>query len=101
MIFRSENYIEGGGYMVFFEKIFVADLNQIAVSYCIGSVEFRYSKSSVPLNPFFAVGAKNMDFLVFCDFLKNEKIQVNFFSTQKKRLDKGNPTVQNSLPYVA
>jgi hypothetical protein len=25
---------------------FVADSNQIAVSYCIGSVEFRYSKSS-------------------------------------------------------
>jgi hypothetical protein len=24
-----------------------------------------------------------------------------FFSTLKKRLDKGNPTVQNSLPYVA
>jgi hypothetical protein len=47
MIFRSENYIEGGGgYMVFFEKFFVADSNQIAVSYCIGSVEFRYSKSS-------------------------------------------------------
>jgi hypothetical protein len=47
MIFRRENYIEGeGGYVVFFEKIFVADSNQIAVSYCIGSVEFRYSKSS-------------------------------------------------------
>jgi hypothetical protein len=47
MIFRSENYIEGGReYMVFFEKIFVADSNQIVVSYSIGSVEFRYSKSS-------------------------------------------------------
>jgi hypothetical protein len=45
MIFRSENYIEGG-VRGFFEKIFVADSNQIAVSYCIGSVEFRYSKSS-------------------------------------------------------
>jgi hypothetical protein len=46
MIFRSENYIEGGGYVVFIENFFVADSNQIAVSYCIGSVEFRYSKSS-------------------------------------------------------
>jgi hypothetical protein len=46
MIFRSENYIEGGGVRGFFEKFFVADSNQIAVSYCIGSVEFRYSKSS-------------------------------------------------------
>jgi hypothetical protein len=68
MIFRSENNIEGGGYMVFFEFFFVADSNQIAVSYCIGSVEFRYSKSKSS-GPFFAVGAKNMDFLVFCDFL--------------------------------
>jgi hypothetical protein len=33
-------------YMVFFKKFFVADSNQIAVSYCIGSVEFRYGKSS-------------------------------------------------------
>jgi hypothetical protein len=32
--------------MVFFEKIFVADSNQVAVSYCIRSVEFRDSKSS-------------------------------------------------------
>jgi hypothetical protein len=32
--------------MVFFEKFFVANSNQITVSYCIGSVEFRYSKSS-------------------------------------------------------
>jgi hypothetical protein len=45
MIFRSENYIEGG-YVVFFEIFFGADSNQIAVRYCIGSVEFRYSKSS-------------------------------------------------------
>jgi hypothetical protein len=44
MIFRSENYIEGG-VRGFFENFFVADSNQITVSYCIGSVEFRYSKS--------------------------------------------------------
>jgi hypothetical protein len=55
--------------MVFFKKCFVADSNQIAVSYCIGWVEFRYSKSSGHLNQCFAVGAKNMDFLVFCEFL--------------------------------
>jgi hypothetical protein len=37
MIFRSENYIEGGGgYVVIFQKFFVADANQITVSYCIG-----------------------------------------------------------------
>jgi hypothetical protein len=47
--YRSEanmNEVGHGEYMVFFEKFFVADSNQIAVSYCIGSVEFRYSKSS-------------------------------------------------------
>jgi hypothetical protein len=32
--------------MVFSKKIFVADSNEIAVSYCIGRVEVRYSKSS-------------------------------------------------------
>jgi hypothetical protein len=36
MIFRSENYIEEVGYVVIFQKFFVADSNQIAVSYCIG-----------------------------------------------------------------
>jgi hypothetical protein len=66
MIFRSENYIEGG-VRGFFENFFVADSNQIAVSYCIGSVG-QYKKFR-PLNPFFAVGAKNRDFLAFCEFL--------------------------------
>jgi hypothetical protein len=46
MIFGSENYIEGGGTWFFSKNFFVADSNQIAVSYCIGSVEFGYSKSS-------------------------------------------------------
>jgi hypothetical protein len=41
-----------------------------------------------------------MDFLIFAFFSKM-KILGKFFSTQKKRLDKGNTTVQNSLPYVA
>jgi hypothetical protein len=35
--------------MVFFETFFVADSNQIAVSYCIGSVEFRCGKISEPI----------------------------------------------------
>jgi hypothetical protein len=42
-----------------------------------------------------------MDFLVFCEFLKNGKNSGKFFSAQKKGLDKSNPTVQNSLAYVA
>jgi hypothetical protein len=32
--------------MVFSKKIFVADSNEIAVSYCIGCVEFRHRESS-------------------------------------------------------
>jgi hypothetical protein len=32
--------------MVFSKKIFVADSNEIAVSYCIGCVEFRRRESS-------------------------------------------------------
>jgi hypothetical protein len=40
----------------------------------------------------------------FFDFLRislKRKNPGKFFSAQKKRLDKSNPTVQNSLPYVA
>jgi hypothetical protein len=32
--------------MVFSKKFFVADSNEIAVSYCIGWVEFRHRESS-------------------------------------------------------
>jgi hypothetical protein len=52
------------------------------------------------IEPFFAVGAKNMDFWFFAIFSKMKNPR-KFFSTQMKRLDKGNPTVQNSLPFVA
>jgi hypothetical protein len=58
--------------VVFFQKFFAADSNQIAVSYFIGCVEFRYSKKFRPLNPFFAVGGKNMDFWFFANFSKTE-----------------------------
>jgi hypothetical protein len=37
MFFWGANSIEGGGgYVVFSKKIFVADSNEIAVSYCLG-----------------------------------------------------------------
>jgi hypothetical protein len=32
--------------VVFSKKIFVSDSNEIAVSYCIGCVEFRHRESS-------------------------------------------------------
>jgi hypothetical protein len=45
MFFRGANSIEGRGTW-FFEKIFVADSNEIAVSCRIGCVEFRHKESS-------------------------------------------------------
>jgi hypothetical protein len=84
MIFRSENYIEG--YMVFFEKFFVGDSNQIAVSYCIGSVEFRCSKKFRPLNPFFAVGAKIWIFCFFAIFSKMKNPGKFFFRLRRRAL---------------
>jgi hypothetical protein len=80
--------------------MFIADSNQIAVSYCIGSLEFRYSKSSGHLTHFLLWEPKIWIFWFFAIFSKM-KNPGKFFLTQKKRLDKGNPTVQNSLPYVA
>jgi hypothetical protein len=65
--------------VVFFQNFFVADSNQIAVSYCIGCVEFRYSKKFQPLNPFFAVGAKNMDFFGFLPISLKPKNPAKFF----------------------
>jgi hypothetical protein len=34
-----------------------------------------------------------MSFLFFCEFLINEKSEVNFFSAPKKRIEKRNPAV--------
>jgi hypothetical protein len=52
------------------------------------------------IEPIFAVGGKNMDFFFLRISLKR-KNPGKFVSAQKKRLDKSNPTMQNSLPYVA
>jgi hypothetical protein len=72
MIFRSENYIEGG-VRGFFEIFFVADSNQIAVSYCIGSVEFRYNKSSGHGTHFLLWEPKIWIFWFFAIFSKMKK----------------------------
>jgi hypothetical protein len=54
--------------MVFSKNFFVADSNQIAVSYCIGLVEFRHRESSGH-RPHLLVWepklAKNLSFLDF------------------------------------
>jgi hypothetical protein len=80
--------------MVFSKKIFVADSNEIAVSYCMGYVEFRHRESSGHRPHLLAWEpkiAKNMSFLVFCEFLFNEKTEVNFFRLKRSALKRGIP----------
>jgi hypothetical protein len=59
--------------MVFSKKIFVADSNEIAVSYCIGCVKFRHRGKFRSWTPFVGVGAKNKQKYDFFWFF------VNFF----------------------
>jgi hypothetical protein len=47
--------------MVFFEKFLVADSNQIAVCYCIGSVNSGIVKVPAIDTHFLLLGAKNMN----------------------------------------
>jgi hypothetical protein len=78
--------------MVFSKKFFVADSNEIAVSYRIGCVEFRHRESSGH-RPRLLVWepkiAKNMSFFVFCEFLLNEKIDIKFFRLKRSALKRG------------
>jgi hypothetical protein len=79
--------------MVFSKKIFVADSNEIAVSCCRGKVEVRHRESS-GRRPHLLVWepkvVKNLSFLVFCEFLLNEKSEVNFFGLKRSALKRGN-----------
>jgi hypothetical protein len=45
-VFSGCKFDRRGEYMVFSKKIFVADSNEIAVSYPIGCVEFRHRVGS-------------------------------------------------------
>jgi hypothetical protein len=51
--------------------------------------------------PIFCCGSQKYGFFGFLRISLKRKNPGKFFSAQKKRLDKSNPTVQNSLPYVA
>jgi hypothetical protein len=53
------------------------------------------------IEPIFCCGSQKYGFFGFLRFSLKRKNSCNFFSIQKKRLDKGNPTMQNSLPYIA
>jgi hypothetical protein len=71
MFFRGANSIEGG-YVAFSKTNFVADSNEIAVSYRIGCVEFRHMESSGHRpTPFVGVGAKNNEKFEFFRFFVN------------------------------
>jgi hypothetical protein len=53
------------------------------------------------IEPIFCCGSQKYGFFVFLRISLKRENPGKFFSAQKKRLDKSNPTVQNSLPYVA
>jgi hypothetical protein len=57
--------------MVFSKKFFVADSNEIAVSYRMGWVEFRHRENSGHRPPFVGVGAKNSQKYEFFSFFVN------------------------------
>jgi hypothetical protein len=100
MIFRSENYIEGGSTW-FFSKKFLSPIRTKLLSVIVyGQLNSGIVK--VPaIEPIFCCGSQKYGFFGFLRFSLKRKNPGKFFSTRKKRLDKGNPTVQNSLPYVA
>jgi hypothetical protein len=79
--------------MVFSKKIVVADSNEIAVSYCIGCVEFRHRESSGHRAHLLAwepkISEKFDVFWIFCEFLLNEKIEVKFFRLKRSALKRG------------
>jgi hypothetical protein len=49
----------------------------------------------------FCCGSQKYGFFGFLRISVKRKNPGKLFSAQKQRLDKSNPTVQNSLPYVA
>jgi hypothetical protein len=51
-----------------------------------------------PIEPIFCYGCEKYGFFGFLRNSLKRKNLGKFFSAQKKRLDKSNPTVQNSLP---
>jgi hypothetical protein len=53
------------------------------------------------IEPIFCCGSQKYGFFGFLLISLKRENPGKFFSAQKKRLDKSNPTVQNSLPYVA
>jgi hypothetical protein len=58
-----------GGYLVFLKIFFVSDSNEIAVSYCLGLVEFRHRESSGHRHDLLVWEPKIWVFLIFLFFV--------------------------------
>jgi hypothetical protein len=53
------------------------------------------------IEPIFCCGCQKYGFFGFFRITLKRKNSGKFFLAQKKRYEKSNPTVQNSMPYVA
>jgi hypothetical protein len=72
--------------VVFSKIFFVSDSNEIAVSYCLGLLEFRHSESSGHRPDLLVWEPKIwvfLSFFVFCEFLLNDKREVKFSRLKK------------------
>jgi hypothetical protein len=78
--------------VVFSKIFFVSDSNEIAVSYCLGLLEFRHSESSGHRPDLLVWEPKIwvfLSFFVFCEFLLNDKREVKFSRLQRSALERG------------
>jgi hypothetical protein len=83
--------------MVFSNIFFVADSNEIAVSCCRGSVQVRHRESSGHRPHLLVWELKIFKNLIFFRISLKRKKRGTIFWTQKKRIEKRNPAVYNSL----
>jgi hypothetical protein len=84
-----------------FSKNFLSPIRTKLLSVIIED-ELNSGIVKVPaIEPIFCCGSQKYGFFVFLRISLKRKNPGKFFSAQKKRLYKTNPTVQNSLPYVA
>jgi hypothetical protein len=86
---------------VVFSKKFLSPIRTKLLSVIVQG-QLNSGRVKVPaIEPIFCCGSQKYGFFGFLRFSLKRKSSGIFFSIQKKRLDKGNPTMQNSLPYVA
>jgi hypothetical protein len=74
--------------VVFSKNFFVADSNEITVSYCVRCVEIRHREVSGH-KPHLSVWEPKIGVFFFCEFLLNEKSEVKFFRLKRSALKRG------------